>query len=382
MFRCTVNGRFHIEWRYPVMHKKLTRRSFLEAGAAACAAAGLSAAPSVVREPTVRGNTDSQDEAAHYPGNQVLAPARGLNVVKLEVPRRDGTSVVAYVSSDGQGQLSPKPVILLLHGSGGDSVFARKGDQVFTPFLFGSLQSLIKHWNIVCIEKRGVSLGDFVGFSGFEGCSPEYIEYATREARIEDTCCVVRHLVEQKLNDGSTFLLIGHSEGSHVAAGMASESKRITHLALFPFSAGHGLFDGLVDLREQLKANAISAEDFKKKYHRLVGTFREIRTDARSKANEFKAHTYRRWASYSFGAPLRDLLKIDIPVFLGIGSLDQTAIGTDWVVAEFVKEGKDNLTYRNYVNYDHAFFLHGEDGVENRQNEVLRDLMEWVKAST
>ena len=163
---------------------------------------------------------------------------------------------------------------------------------------------------------------------------------------------------------------------------MASASKSITHLALFPFSAGHGLFDGLVDLREQLDASAISAEDFKQKYERLVDTFRQIRTDARSKAKEFKSHTYRRWASYSFGAPLKDLLKVDIPVFLGIGSLDQTAIGTDWVVAEFVKEEKDNLTCRNYVNYDHAFFWHGEDRVENRQNEVLHDLMEWVKANT
>jgi len=225
-------------------------------------------------------------------------------------------------------------------------------------------------------------LGDFVGFSGFEGCSAEYIEYATRETRIEDALCVVGHLIKQKLYDGSTFLLIGHSEGSHVAAGVASANKNITHLALFPFSAGHGLFDGLVDLREQQKANAITAEDFKQEYDRLVSTFREIRTDARSKVNVFKGHTYRRWASYSFGAPLRDLLRVDIPVFLGIGSFDQTAIGTDWVVAEFVKEAKDNLTYRNYVNYDHAFFWHGEGVVENRQNEVLRDLIEWVRANT
>lgn len=360
----------------------LTRRSFLEAGAGAIAAAGLIAVPSMDCEPTVRVNTDSPNEAARGPGNQVLDPAPGLHVLKLEVPRRDGTSVVAYVSSDGQGQLSPKPVILLLHGSGGDSIFAKKGEQVFTPFLFGSLQSLIKDWNIVCIEKRGVSLGDFVGFSGFEGCSPEYIEYATRETRIKDTCYVVSYLIKQELYNGSTFLLIGHSEGAHVAAGVASASKSVTHLALFPFSAGHGLFDGLVDLREQQKANTITAEDFKQEYDRLVGTFREIRTNARSKAKVFKGHTYRRWASYSFGAPLIDLLKIDIPVFLGIGSLDQTAIGTDWIVAEFVKEAKDNLTYRNYVNYDHAFFWHGEGVVENRQNEVLRDLIEWVKAST
>jgi len=364
------------------MHPMLTRRSFLEAGAGAIYATGLSAAPSFGREPTVRGNTDSPNEAAHGPGNQVLDPIPGLYVIRLEVPRRDGTSVVAYISSDEQGQLSPKPVILLLHGSGGDSVFAKKEKQVFTPFLFGSLQSLIKDWNVVCIEKRGVSLGDFVGFSGFEGCSPEYIEYATRESRIEDAFCVIGHLIKQKLYDGTTFLLIGHSEGSHVAAGVASASKSITHLALFPFSAGHGLFDGLVDLREQQKANVITAEDFKQEYDRLVGTFREIRTDARSKVKVFKCHTYRRWASYSFGAPLRDLLKVDIPVFLGIGSLDQTAIGTDWVVAEFVKEAKDNLTYRNYVNYDHAFFWHGEGVVENRQNEVLRDLIEWVRVNT
>ena len=57
------------------------------------------------------------------------------------------------------------------------------------------------------------------------------------------------------------------------------------------------------------------------------------------------------------GTVMADLLGIDIPVFLGIPSLDRCE-GIDLVVAEFVKYGKANLTYRNYIHYDHGFFEH------------------------
>jgi len=91
-------------------------------------------------------------------------------------------------------------------------------------------------------------------------------------------------------------------------------------------------------------------------------------------------HSYRRWSSHCSGQVLADLLKVEIPVFLGIPSLDQCE-GADLAVAEFVRCGKKNLTYRNYINYDHGFFEHAGERVECRHAEVLADILAWVRES-
>ena len=49
----------------------------------------------------------------------------------------------------------------------------------YTPLLFGAFEHLIEEWHVLGIEKRGVQLGDFKDFHGYEGVSQEYIEHAT-----------------------------------------------------------------------------------------------------------------------------------------------------------------------------------------------------------
>jgi hypothetical protein len=74
---------------------------------------------------------------------------------------------------------------------------------------------------------------------------------------------------------------------------------------------------------------------------------------------------------------LADLLSVQIPVYLGIPSLDQCA-GVDFVVAEFIRQRKTNLTYHHYVNYDHGFFERTGDGMTCRHDKVMADILEWV----
>jgi pimeloyl-ACP methyl ester carboxylesterase len=309
----------------------------------------------------------------------ITLPA-ATDIIQIEAPRLDGTLIDVYLCSDKDGKLSPKPMIIFLHGSGGDSVFAREEEHKwYFPFMFKPLRDLAEDWHVIFIEKRGVKLGDWVGFSGYDKCSKEYIEYATRDARIEDASRVIEYLIAQNLYDGSVLLLIGHSEGGHVASGVAAINHNITHLALFPFSAGHGLFEGLVNLREKLAANKISAQEFLQEYDKEVSRYRDIRKNSDSINKQHGGHAYRRWYSYCFGQPLEDLLKVKIPIFLGVGTLDGSAVGTDLVIAEFVKAGKTNLSYRNYINYDHGFFEHKGDKIENHQKDTLLDLMQWVE---
>lgn len=303
-----------------------------------------------------------------------------IDLVEMAVPREDGSFVTAYLCVDEGAEVAPKGVILLLHGSGGNSVFARGEDgRLYQPIFSTELGSFRNEWNIVVVEKRGVRLGDHEIHRDPQR-SREYTEHATRGGRVADVVRVIDALPALGLFDDSRLLLIGHSEGSKVAAGVAARSRHITHLALLGAGAGHGLFDSLLGLRRQLAGGAISAEQFQASYETLVDDFRDIAADPSALEKFWAGHTYARWASYAFHPMSGDLLQIEIPIFLGIASEDRSSPpgSADLIVAAFVRAGKRNLTVRNYLGCDHGLFQCENGKAENRQGEVLSDVMRWV----
>lgn len=311
-----------------------------------------------------------------------MIPINAYNLLKFEVPREDDSLISCYLRRDKAVELRKKPIIFLLQGSGANSFFSEKDGKCYTPLLFGALGHLIEDWHVMGIEKRGVQLGDFKDYHGYEGVSREYIEHATLSGRIDDINRVVNYLQStDNLYDGNEIVVIGHSEGSHVAAGVAATNPNVTHLVLLGFSAAHGLFDALMSLRRQLKSGEISEQEFIEKYDWFISKYRDIRANPES-LQEFYGHTYKRWASYCFDASLQNLATITIPIFLGIGSLDENAIGSDYFVADLVRRGKDNLTYKNYLDCDHGFVRHTGDKRESIHSEVVDDIMQWIRRTS
>ena len=318
----------------------------------------------------------------------------GTMVHTLEVPREDGSAIEAYVLVPQGEEPSAKPVFLLLQGSGCNSVFARGEGGVSVPFLFVELRRHARDLNVVLIEKRGVAFGDNAGNSGKARCSDEYVEHATRDGRVDDAVAVIDYLTAEGLHDGSRLVVIGHSEGSDVAPGVALASPRVTHLALLGFSATHNVLDvkkndlvrelqTLIRDRDRPRSGAISAEEFRERFGELVEKLREFHGNPDG-LDGFQDHTYRRWSSYVSGQVLDDLLRVDLPIFLGIASEDTKAptFGADLVVTELLRRGKRNLTHLNYVGYDHGFGSGEGDKAELRHDQVLKDVMRWVKQSS
>ena len=152
----------------------------------------------------------------------VFAFADDSTLHRVEVRRSDRSTIDAYVLVAPGEEPSPKPVIVLLHGSGCDSVFGKGEGGYATPFLLGELRPHLADWNVVVIEKRGVSFGDRTGHSGLSKCSVEYVEHATRDERIADARTVIRHLGRARIHDRSRLVVIGHSEGADVATASPS----------------------------------------------------------------------------------------------------------------------------------------------------------------
>jgi pimeloyl-ACP methyl ester carboxylesterase len=279
--------------------------------------------------------------------------------------------------------LRQKPIIFLLQGSGGNSVFSFAEDKIYKPFLFKELQKYKKQWHIVCAEKRGVKFGDNVNASGYEECSQEYTEYATKEDRANDVSTVIDYLSDHNIYNQKKLVLIGHSEGSFVAPYVAAINSKVTHIVLAGYSATHGLLDFLITQRRDLETDKISESEFLENYDWLIGKFKDVHQHGDS-LKELFGHTYKRWDSYSFGVTLEDLMRVDIPIFLGIATSDRSApaIGSDVVVAEFIKAEKNNLTYKNYIGFDHGFMKNENGNIYNGQGELLRDIFDWIKITS
>lgn len=302
----------------------------------------------------------------------------GVEIQVLHVSRDDGSEITAYglFSAEVPGL---RPTVVLLHGSGAASVFPRSdGGGTASPLLFGSLLEMRAEWDVLLVEKRGVHFGDGEPERGAEGATEAYRQGEHYEGRVAD---VLRVLEEVSSAGGvpSPCVVIGSSEGSGIAVGVGARSQVPSHIALLPFSAGHGLLDSLLELRAELSRGEITPQGFQEQYDWLVDTFGDVLGPLRHSTDRFLwGHSYRRWSSYCSGETMADLFDLDIPVFLGIPSLDP-CVGADTVVAEFLKRGKTNLTYQNYVNYDHGFFEHANGRAECRHDEVLNDILTWVQ---
>ncbi len=304
----------------------------------------------------------------------------GVEADIFRLPRKDGSNITIYGLGDDVHR-NLRPTIVLLHGSGANSVFPQTAGITSVPLLFDVLCEICDEWNVYFVEKRGICFGQCEPEGGAKNAGIDYLKGASYEERVADVCCVLDNLLGDRTQPSCPVVLIGSSEGSDIALGVAAKHCGPTHVALLPFSGGNGLYGALTELRSELSQGVITAEEFKAQYDELVSTFRDILGGSKNSIEKyFWGHTYRRWSSHCSGAVMEDLLEIDIPVFLGIPSLGKCE-GIDLVVAEFVKHGKTNLMYQNYINYDHGFFEHKGDRVVCRHSQVLTDILQWVQVN-
>jgi pimeloyl-ACP methyl ester carboxylesterase len=86
---------------------------------------------------------------------EIRSVAPGIEVGVSLVQRADGSQTTVY-SLAPPDRTGPHPTILLLHGSGADSVFTRSQTGIGVPLLFGPLCELQGRWRVHFVEKRGV----------------------------------------------------------------------------------------------------------------------------------------------------------------------------------------------------------------------------------
>jgi len=125
-----------------------------------------------------------------------------------------GTDVDVYLAHSAQ----PKPVVVLLHGSGCAPEFTRESDGSFqeTSIFQDAIGAALDRVHVAVVERRGVEplafsadMSDETKRLAFERaekeCSAEYFQQATKPARVADTVTAIRALRITATRSGSSM---------------------------------------------------------------------------------------------------------------------------------------------------------------------------------
>lgn len=165
-------------------------------------------------------------------------------------------------------------------------------------------------------------------------------------------------------------VLVGVSEAAWASASAALHSRLVTHLAI----VGSGSYSMRRSLAVLKQRGAI--------YFDVETGWQKISDDPLSLEKEWYGNRYRWWSDVMDIDPMTDLLKLDIPILVGIGERDESVpVESAYdLEKQFKQAGKSNLTLKVYPGADHRLRANGksyrEDFFSELSCQVQRELCE------
>ena len=256
---------------------------------------------------------------------------------------------------------SPLPVVLLIQGSGAQSIWIKKDGKVY-----GGLQNLLssvggEKVRVLAVEKPGVDFTYQPPQPGVaEGGPKAFLEEHTLERWTEANRAAL--LATRKLPGikGGPELVMGHSEGGLVAACVAASTPGVTHVANMSGGGPSQLFD----FTQIMPADEVYAE------------WAKVQADPMSTTKFLWGHPYRRWSTFCATSSVEQLTKFKGRIYAVQGSEDKNepVQAFDVLVAELRARGKD-LTAVRLAGADHGYSTDG--GKTNGFAEQFGKILDW-----
>ncbi|MFY0481507.1 alpha/beta hydrolase [Flavobacterium sp. PLA-1-15] len=185
---------------------------------------------------------------------------------------------------------------------------------------------------------------------------------------------ILKQLFKERWVRTSKLLVAGHSEGSTIASKMASINKKVTHLI---YSGGnpYGRIMNMLSQSRSFDNDTLNEGDNTIEYwKKVVENPNEI--DA-SNGDSNKT-------TYSFSLPQKDnLMGLKIPVLVTYGTKDWSASFNDLFQIEAIRERKQNLSFKSYLNLEHNYFPIDKNGTVNEEiynwDKIASDWLDWLE---
>jgi pimeloyl-ACP methyl ester carboxylesterase len=316
-------------------------------------------------------------------------PGGDADPALASVPFQRGTAkdsfdrtITYYLSRPtGNEQDTKRPVVLLILGSGCQSVFTKRGEMVFGSYQNPLQQEAKGRARVLIVEKPGVKFLDAPSRPGSaEGASEEFLKEHTLERWAEANAAALRAVWTLPGIDAARTLVIGHSEGGIVAARVAAELAQVTHVASLSGGGPTQLFD-LVDFQRQPRPDD-KPGDAERRVRKFYDEWAKVRADPESISRFWLAHPYRRWSSFLNHTVTEELLRGKAKIYLVQGALD-TSVSVksfDVLLAELKARGRD-VTAERIEGADHGFRTQDTpQGSPEGMKAVFGRLLGWFLA--
>ncbi len=250
----------------------------------------------------------------------------------------------------------------------------------FNNFPKSEMNHFPKEYAFVYIQKIGVP---YYANTDHYVASAKFNERNNVLDRAEVASKVLNYVVKRLYPKAQVVAVMGHSEGSDVAARLAVINKKVTHLG---FASGNGapqMFNDVLFIRRKMHSGEINAVEAQAQLDAYFTGMEGVFKRPGSVTDTFRGDTYK-WHYAINQPPIENLLKLKIPIFLTIGSNDEAVPveATDYIKSEFVRLQKSNLTYKVYPNSNHSYVETLPNG-ESRDHwsELFADFAEFIKSN-
>ena len=294
------------------------------------------------------------------------------------------TDTIKYSIYPKNGIKSKTKVLVFIQGSGAFPFYQveRITDGTITestmPF---ELETIPSEYAFVLISKKGIP---FCTSKEDQFKAPkEFYETEGLDYRANRISAVIDYIIEEQIRNPKKVAVIGHSEGSDVVAKLGVINKNITNIGYWSGGGNTQFYDFTLFIRKDVISGKLTEEEGIQKIDSLFDQLKKIKQKPESITDFWKDNSYRRW-NYFSEPPINNLLQIEVPIFVAIGSKDQAVpVESAYLIPiEFIRNKKENLTFKVYPNLDHGF----EEELENGEskdywNEVFTDFLYWLKSN-
>jgi len=299
----------------------------------------------------------------------------------LNVVFENDTIDILVKSKKGEEHIK-KPILFEVQGSTAVPLIVYDGErQVSYVSLTEGFAE--KDYHLVMVNKPGLPLMSHIDkLTKGKYKDPKTKEYPKKylqnnnlEYYVKRNNEIINFLIKQNWVDRSKIVVVGHSEGSTIAAHMADKIEGITHLI---YSGGTPYYPRILAMIQQDRKSELKKDDgwVKKDFEYWKDLVKYPFAKDRNKGWNTN------YGTYSFSQNENDVLKrLKIPVLISYGTLDEGAPFCDMFHIETIKERHTNFTFNAYIGLNHYYQLPKSvnNSKEDYLSKVVKDWFLWVK---
>ena len=269
------------------------------------------------------------------------------------------------------------PVLLMINGSGcGPTIASSNGEG--TSYLYGLLDAAWdKRFTTLLVEKPYSEPARLSDPGTARPCSAAFRTYFTRDNWVRT---ISEALGEVMRRDGRkrTVTILGLSEGASVAAAVARNNPRVTHVAMIAGSGTTQAFDMLLGAYSEGGSDAVIAARLEPLDHEI----RQVLADPDNPDRWFRGHPYRRWSSFFRAFPDEDLVnsRARVLILTGMSDAMSPVATSDLLYAKLLGAGRD-VTIRRLPGAGHNLLPPGSADLPSLSVEYKR-IRDWASAGS